>query len=148
MSIYDVIHDDHRKLEQLLEDIRDASDPDDRYALFEALREEFTVHARAEEEVLYRRLRGRLPDRTKEAYRAHEDIFTLCAQIAELEPRHARVIELVGTLERSLRQHVRDDDARLLPEARKLLGDDADNALAMELHHAKRRLPDQQVEPV
>ena len=148
VSIFDVIKDDHRKVEQLFEDIREASDPDDRFSLFESLREELTIHTRAEEEVLYKRLRSRMQDQMKEAYQEHEDALALCAKLQDLEPNDRDFLRTLDLLEQAIQHHVKEEEDEILPQAKSIVGADADNRLAAEFHREKGRIQGRDFEVV
>lgn len=150
MSIYDVIKDDHRKVAQLFEDIRECKDPDDRFALFENLREELTLHAKAEEKVVYDRIKkdNALQDQVRDAREEHNDMEALMARLQDMEPNNKQFISTLGDLEKLVEHHVQEEENDLLPNARRVLGDDKNNEIARELQLEKGRIQGRDFAPV
>lgn len=150
MSIYDVITDDHRKVIQLFEDIRECRDPDDRFALFENLREELTIHAKAEEKVFYRRLekdegsRESLEDSIEE----HNTMETLLARLQDLEPNSRQFESTLNDLEQVVQHHVREEEGDIFQRARRVVGDDSDNSIARQFLNEKSRIQGRDFAPV
>lgn len=150
MSIYDVIEDDHRKVIQLFEDIRECRDPDDRFALFENLREELTIHAKAEEKVFYRRLekdegtRERLEDSIQE----HQTMETLLARLQDLEPNSRQFESTLNDLEQVVQHHVDEEESEIFQRARRIVGDDSDNSIARQFLSEKSRIQGRDFAPV
>lgn len=150
MSIYDVIKDDHRKVIQLFEDIRECRDPDDRFALFENLREELTIHAKAEERVFYRRLEkdAGARERLEESIDEHRTMETLLARLQDLEPNSSQFESTLNDLEEVVQDHVREEESDLFQRARRVVGDDSDNSIARQFQNEKGRIQGRDFSPV
>lgn len=140
MSIYDVIKDDHRKVDELFEDIRECKDPDDRFALFESLREELLVHTKAEEKVFYSRLKKQLDERIDDAVEEHNDIEAMLARLQDLEPDSKSFLNGLADLEALFKHHIREEENAIFPRARQVLGEDADNSLARQFQTEKGKV--------
>lgn len=150
MSIYDVIKDDHRKVDELFEDIRECKDPDDRFALFENLREELTIHAHAEEKVFYSRLEknGSMRDQMKDSREEHNDVEAMLAKLQDLEPNSRTFMNSLDDLQKMVKHHVDEEENTILPKARDILGDDANDEIAREFQREKGRIQGREFAPV
>jgi hemerythrin superfamily protein len=83
-----------------------------------------TAHARAEEEIVYDRLRTEpelgLPIR--EAFREHEDIETHLNELSSMALNDSRFLDVLRQLKVVVDSHVHDEENQVLPRAESLLG--------------------------
>lgn len=144
MSIYDLIKNEHREVEKLISKIERTNDPDKRFELFEQLREDLSGHSKAEERVLYARLRNdpAVGGQIDVSLEEHQGIELLLFQLADLEADDERFSELLQQLKEAVEAHVGKEETDLLPKARRLLGPDDDNALADRMMQEERRILD------
>lgn len=135
MSVYDILKNDHRKVTELLGRIEKSTDPDDRWALFEKMRESLLSHSKAEEKVVYAKLSRdpSLEKKVEQSVREHGAIETLLIQLEDLEPDDDQFVKLVTELRGVVQHHVDDEENVVLPKARGILGDDADNKIGMAM---------------
>ena len=142
MSIYDLIKNEHREVEKLFQKIEGTKDPDERFELFEQVREDLVSHSKAEDSVLYSRLAGELPDKISESRDEHDTIELLLFQLADCEPDEAKFDTLFHQLKQAVQHHVNEEEKELLPKAKKIVGPDDDNSLADRMMQEERRLLD------
>lgn len=148
MSIYDVIKDDHRKVEKLFAEIKRIDDPDKRYDCFDRLKEELLAHAKAEQKHFYDKVKkGDLAEDIGHAEEEHHDLEAMLAIIQDLEPSNKTFMKKVADLEDAVNHHVREEEREIMPKARKILGDDASNELARQFQREKRHLQQGGLEP-
>ncbi|HUS24225.1 MAG TPA: hemerythrin domain-containing protein [Candidatus Binatia bacterium] len=128
MPILESLAKDHRALEQLLSTLAQtpSSAPEDRIATFGRLQSLVHAHARAEEEVVYRRLRSALPDeeKTLEAYEEHHVADLLLQELASGCPGGPGWSAKLRVFEELLRHHIKEEELTLF----KLIGEGFDNA--------------------
>lgn len=150
MSIYDALHDDHRAIVQLLEDLGEASQEEDRCMLLEELRLEVLVHAQAERVVLYERLGSeeRASDVLRRQRRRHQEIERGIEEMLSVQVNGSTFDRRLSELDALVRAHVQAESRDLVPIARALLGGDEADKLGARFRAEKQRLQDRGFEPV
>ena len=117
MPVVELLAKDHRALEKLLTALGEISSqaPDERIELFSQLQSLLQAHSRAEEEVVYRRLRLREPEEVKvlEAFEEHHIADILLQELASACPGGAGWAAKVKVLEEMLRLHIREEELQL-----------------------------------
>jgi Hemerythrin HHE cation binding domain len=117
MPVVELLAKDHRALETLLTSLGETSsqDPATRVELFSQLQALLQAHARAEEEVVYRRLRMREPEEAKvlEAFEEHHLADILLQELASACPGGAGWAAKLRVLEEMLRLHIREEELQL-----------------------------------
>lgn len=128
---FDDILDDHRRLLDMLAEYRATHDD----GLAHEICTEIALHARAEEETLYPRLRqlgsGEGPDPdvvdgialVERALAEHADVETHAARVLGAPP--ADLTELMAHIDRHLTAHVRFEEAEVLPRLRPIIDAEA-----------------------
>lgn len=115
-SVFEVLKEDHRHVEQLFEQARSAPDVESRKEVADRIIAELVRHAVAEEQYLYPAVREHLGDeRADEEIREHaaaeqtmKDIERLKADDPELEAK-------LTVLETEVRQHVAEEEDEVFP---------------------------------
>lgn len=119
MSIVDLLARDHRALEEELVALAATSgrQPQERVERFTRLQALLLSHARAEEEVVYRRLRRASPDeeKTLEAFEEHRVADILLQELASACPGGAGWAAKLKVLEEVLRLHIKEEELNLFP---------------------------------
>jgi hemerythrin-like domain-containing protein len=119
MSIIDLLAKDHRALEEELAALATTSgrEPRERIRLFSQLQTLLQAHSRAEEEVVYRRLRRASPDeeKTLEAFEEHHIADILLQELASACPGGAGWAAKSKVLEELLRMHIKEEELTLFP---------------------------------
>lgn len=140
-SVLDALAEDHRELERLLTELAatPSSEPDRRIAAFGRLQALLQAHARAEEEVLYRRLRQRQPDepRLLEAFEEHHVADLLLQELASACPGGRGWAAKIRVLEEMLRLHVKQEELDLFPLAQTHFDSDALALMSREFRALK-----------
>ena len=117
MPVVELLAKDHRALEKQLTSLGETSSQaaDERIELFSQLQALLQAHSRAEEEVVYRRLRLREPEEVKvlEAFEEHHIADILLQELASACPGGAGWAAKVKVLEEMLRLHIREEELQL-----------------------------------
>ena len=117
MTIIDLLAKDHRALEEELAALATTNgrQPKERIERFSHLQTLLQAHARAEEEVVYRRLRQASPDeeKTLEAFEEHHIADILLQELASACPGGAGWAAKLKVLEEVLRLHIKEEELNL-----------------------------------
>ena len=131
MSILDSLARDHRAIERLLTELGETAsrEGNQRVAVFSRLQALVQAHSRAEEEVVYRRLRRRLPEEEKvlEAFEEHHVGDLLLLELASAVPGGPGWAAKLKVLEELQRLHIKEEELDLFALVREHL-DDAEQA--------------------
>lgn len=119
MLILDTLAKEHRHFETLLTDLAATSGADGqtRTQLFSELQSTLIAHARAEEEVVYRVLRQRLPDEplVLEGYEEHHLADVMLQELAAACPGGRGWAAKVRVFGEVLRHHIKEEEVGLFP---------------------------------
>lgn len=115
--IPDLLARDHREIEHLTAELAalPSHEPEARTEVFARLQALLLAHARAEEEVVYRRLQQRAPDEpeTLEAFEEHHLADVLLQELASDCPGGPGWAAKVRVLEEVLRHHIKEEELHL-----------------------------------
>jgi hemerythrin superfamily protein len=142
-DVVDVLTADHREVTQLLAQIRTAA-PDQRRDLADTVIAELVRHSVAEEMYVYPAMRKHLPDGTKAVdhdISEHKVLESTMKELEDVDATDARFDTLIGKLERTLLDHVRDEEAEQFPELRVRVPKEELVELAEKVEAAKKLAP-------
>lgn len=141
MPILESLAKDHRVLEQYLHELGGISsqEPAQRTEMFSRLQALLQGHARAEEEVVYRRLRQRGADEEKllEAFEEHHLVDVLLQELASACPGGPAWSVKVKVLEELLRHHIKEEELALFPLVTQHFDEAARQAMETEFRALK-----------
>lgn len=146
MDIFEALKDDHRKTEQLLQELSNAMDADTRAALCAQLTKEVEIHTEIEERILYPLLqeyeetRNIVADGLIEHTSAKEHLRSVAVRMEVGSQDWAGELEVVRAV---LQHHVQDEEEKLFPAARLVLSQDQINDVGKRTQELKRRLQSQ-----
>jgi hemerythrin superfamily protein len=119
MPIVELLAKDHRALEKTLSELSEtpSTEPARRIETFSQLQTLLQAHARAEEEVVYRRLNERQPDepKTLEAFEEHHLVDILLQELASACPGGRGWAAKARVFEELLRHHIKEEELNLFP---------------------------------
>lgn len=119
MAILDTLAREHRDIEKIIARLADlpSTKPELRLKTFSRFQTLLQAHARAEEEVVYRRLKQRGADeqKTLEAYEEHHIADILLQELASACPGGHAWAAKVKVLEELLRHHIKEEELNLFP---------------------------------
>jgi hemerythrin superfamily protein len=138
-GILELIVIDHRKVEQLFEEIDDAKSPEDISGCFQEIYTELILHAKAEEAVFYPALREH--EETKrfvdEAVKEHKDAEKLLENLRDLSPSEPTFKTRLKALKDEVMYHVKEEEGEIFKAVRHCMSEADLNALADAFSGAK-----------
>lgn len=112
-QVFEMLKDDHRKVEQLFEQYEQSSDSD--VAL--QICEELTVHAAIEEELVYPIIATKVgTGYAREATQEHQQAKQLITQIENGVRNGNDISSLVKELQEGMQHHVQEEESELFPK--------------------------------
>ena len=142
MSIYQTLKNDHDAVQDLMQKLKKGQGPKADERSFATLKEELTLHSKAEETVFYTALRGHreAQELVQHATREHKQVEDMLEEMAELDSQsqefHAKLEELRGAVE----DHVEEEEGEIFETARKLFSDDEARRMDDAFQQEKQRL--------
>ena len=144
MNAFEILKKDHREVDQMmvaLEGIKgDASSNESGRQTFEMMRTALTIHAEAEETIVYPALEEfkETEDQAEHSYDEHAEVKAMLAQMGELEPASDEFQNLLSQLKTSVRHHVAEEEGELFPKGEELLGEDELQEMGREIMEFKQ----------
>jgi hemerythrin superfamily protein len=131
--IFDVLVQDHRKLDSLMKRVEKTEDGNQCMELFAELRTALLAHSQAEDEVFYARLED--DAETEELIGAardqHQQVEDLIEELGEIED-DAAWMKRFADLEQAVDRHVQEEERQLFPRARRVFDQDTADELGRE----------------
>lgn len=142
MNILELIEQDHRKVESLLEEIKKTKDAKKKMKLFNDIYKEVNLHAKAEELVFYPAMReyDDTAEYIEEAEEEHEDAEALLEEMKEFNPKDAEFKEKLEELTEAIQHHVEEEESEIFKAVRKCIDEQQLNTLGEEFQAAKGKL--------
>ncbi|NJR57928.1 MAG: DNA nickase [Cyanobacteria bacterium CRU_2_1] len=141
MNIQDVIRMDHQKVNTLFTEIDRSDNPQKIEEYFGQLYKDLTVHAEAEEQVVYPAVRSFYgEDNVQELYDEQAQMKTLLQQIKATSPSSPQFKEAVNRLKDIVMDHVRQEESTMFAAIRNNCTSEQSETLATEFKAAKDRL--------
>ena len=142
MSIYQSLKNDHDAVQDLMQKLKKGQGPKADERSFATLKEELTLHSKAEEKVFYTALRGHreAQDMVQHATREHKQVEEMLEEMAELDPQGEDFRAKLEELRASVEDHVEEEEGEIFDTARKLFSDDEARRMDEEFQQEKRRL--------
>jgi hemerythrin-like domain-containing protein len=131
MNILTALKTDHKELKSLLEQITDTTERagKTRLSLFQKFKAEIVAHARAEEAVVYDKLKGIVDkddrDTVLEAYEEHYLVDKLIPEIEKLSPTDEVWTAKVTVVKEMLEHHIKEEEDEIFSMMRKEFDPDA-----------------------
>jgi hemerythrin superfamily protein len=134
-DVTELIERDHREVEGLFAEFKQEQSKQTALKICE----ELDAHASAEERVFYPVVRDDVPDGqklAKEGEDEHREARQLIGRIKNTQD-DAHLVDLVRQLEQAVSHHVSEEEAEMLPKARRALGAERLAKLGAEFQAAK-----------
>lgn len=145
MDAVQIIEADHRQVERSFEQFERAvlaGDERGQGRLARKIVRDLSVHAALEEQVLYPALaRAGVAAARLDALEDHHAVKVSLSEIEAMTPRQERFAAKVRLVARTVRRHVQEEEATLLPQLRKALDREALQRLGAELEALRRSAP-------
>lgn len=144
MNIQDIIRMDHQKVNVLFMEIDKSNDPQKIQEYFGQIYKDLTVHAEAEEQVVYPAVRSFYGEGdVQELYDEQAQMKTLMQQIKAMSPASAEFKRAVNSLKDIVMDHVRQEESTMFSAIRDNCTSEQSERLATEFKAAKDRLQQQ-----
>lgn len=144
LNLQDVIRMDHQKVNALFMEIDSSNEPQKTQEYFGQLYKDLTVHAKAEEEVVYPAVRPFYgSDDTQELYDEQAQMTVILDEIKSIDPASSQFKVKVNQLKVIVMDHVRQEESTMFTAIRNNCSSDQSEQLASQFKAAKSKLQDQ-----
>jgi hemerythrin superfamily protein len=143
-DIVEVLEHDHREVEELFDQIEQATDPKQRRELTDDVTIELIRHAVAEEQYLYPATREHLPDGDKLADKEideHSEVEEALKALEGMDAEDPEFMYKFREMSNSVRQHLKEEEEDLFPRLRKHASADELLDLGEKVERAKKVAP-------
>lgn len=122
----ELLSDQHDEVEDLIAQIEDSDDVDEKAELFRELADKIAAHATMEEKLFYPSVMSEeTEDVLLESTEEHLAVKRVLADMLDMDPDDARFDAKLSVLKESIRHHARDEEeGRLFPILRRRLSAD------------------------
>src|SRR5919199_2709439 len=136
MNITEIISMDHRKTDTLFMEIASTDDPQKLQEFFGQLYKDLSVHAEAEEQVVYPAVRSYYGN-TQELFDEQAQMKQMLAQIKALDPTSSNFKDQIKELQKAVQDHVRQEENDMFPQIRRNLSEAQMEQMATQFKEAK-----------
>lgn len=140
----DLLIEDHRYIEVLLERLDLSDDPAEMRGLFIRIAGDLAAHESAERDVVFPAARAAVPSGRRDVHELtgeHEEVNSLLAEMLTLDPSSAGFAKRACALVLELRAHFAEEEEVLFPALRAALEPAVLVGLATRVRAAKRSAP-------
>ncbi len=142
LDIQDIIRLDHNKVNRLFKQIESTNDANQIQEFFGQIYKDLTVHAEAEEAVVYPAVRSFYAD-TQALYDEQAEMKVLLESLRSMNPATAEFKSEIQRLKQAVTTHVHEEERDMFAKIRENLTDDQREALATQFKTAKSQLQGQ-----
>ncbi|HEY9619287.1 MAG TPA: hemerythrin domain-containing protein [Crinalium sp.] len=141
-DILALIEADHRKVDQLFEEISSTKGAKKIQECFNQIYKELTLHAEAEELVFYPAMReyDETEDYIEEAEEEHDEAKVLLEEMKSLKPGDDEFQSKLQELIAAVKHHVEEEENEIFPAVREAMEDEELQQLAEEFQQSKAKL--------
>ncbi len=141
-GILALIEADHRKVDQLFEEISSTKGAKKIQECFNQIYKELTLHAEAEELVFYPAMReyDETEDYIEEAEEEHDEAKVLLEEMKSLKPGDDEFQSKLQELIAAVKHHVEEEENEIFPAVREVMEDEELQQLAEEFQQSKAKL--------
>ena len=123
MNAIDLLKQQHDEVEDLFEQLEDASSDGQKLALFQQLADNLAAHAAIEEKIFYPAAYAKqTEDLLREAVEEHLGVKRIIADLLALAPDDETFDAKIKVLKEQVEHHVEEEEGELFKAARKELG--------------------------
>jgi iron-sulfur cluster repair protein YtfE (RIC family) len=146
MKATTVLKNDHAKVKGLFREFDQTGERalKAKSRLFEKIKQELEVHTTIEEEIFYPAVRQAQTKRATElvgdAFQEHATVKRLLGEISKLTPGSGQFESKMSELIKDVREHVKEEEGELFPEAHRQLSSDELDDLGDRMEERKRTL--------
>ena len=144
MNIQDLIRLDHNKVNTIFTEIGATNDAQKIQEYFGQLYKDLTVHALAEEQVVYPKVRPFYgTDNTQELFDEQAEMKQMLAQIKSMSPSSPEFKDKVKQLMDAVGDHIRQEESTMFAAINKNCSDAEKEQMATEFKSAKSKIQDE-----
>ena len=140
MDAFSLLKADHRKVEELFEQL-EAADGKSKLQVFAQIKMELDLHTHIEEKIFYPAIEKPKPthDLTLEAYEEHDVVKKLLRELSRAKTASEEWEAKAKVLQENVEHHVEEEENELFPKAADVLGEDNVEALGVRMETEKER---------
>lgn len=143
MDALELLSQHHREVDRLIEKIEktDNRGSNSRQELFAALRQQLELHTRLEEDIFYPEMQkyATIKGLIGNAVQEHDEIRLILGEIAAFSAEDDEWSEMLNELKLAVQEHVRGEEGRLFPAARKELDQCRIDELGRQVDEMRQR---------
>ncbi|MGB3262954.1 MAG: hemerythrin domain-containing protein [Microcoleus sp.] len=136
MNIVEIITMDHRKVDTLFMEIEKTDDPQKLQEFFGQIYKDLSVHAEAEEKIVYPAVRSYYTD-TQELYNEQAEMKQMLSKIKAMSPSSADFKAQITQLKTAVQDHVKQEEGDMFPQIRRNLSEAQMEQMATQFKEAK-----------
>lgn len=142
MEIFELIKQDHRKVESLFSEIEEASSAKKLKQLFQQLYQELNLHSLTEELTLYPSMREyeETDVLIDEAEEEHVEVKIMLEEMQSLDPNSSEFQSRIAQLREAVLHHVGEEENEVFPAIQECFSEEELDDLAEEFKETKSRL--------
>ena len=149
MTITELLQEDHREAEELIERLEGLeTDLDDEevgidempQTLFTQLKNALTMHTQVEEQILYPAMKqfDETADLIPEAIEEHQQVDQILEEMSLLSPTDDEFQERLEELKENLFHHIEEEEDELFPKAEELCGQEKLEEMGRQMQQLKK----------
>lgn len=142
MDALELLHEDHKKVEELFEEAEGTEDQKEKEKIFEEIKSKLETHARIEETIFYPAMQEHeeLRNMVLESIEEHKQIKTLLKEMDNLKSDSEKFEPKLKVLMENVEHHAEEEEeGKMFPKIREILSDEDLEELGQELEAAKTR---------
>ncbi|MBE9184552.1 hemerythrin domain-containing protein [Microcoleus sp. LEGE 07076] len=139
MNITEIITMDHRKVDTLFMEIEKTEEPQKLQEFFGQLYKDLSVHAEAEEQIVYPAVRSYYTD-TQELYNEQAEMKQMLAKIKAMSPSSSDFKAQIKQLKTAVQDHVKQEESDMFSQIRSNLSEAQMEQMATQFKAAKSTL--------
>lgn len=143
MEIFDLLKRDHERVSYLFQELETRHHSlKDKEQLFDRVKQELDVHAQLEEGIFYPELKSAEQTRhvVQDALREHSEVKGMLYELSHLPKSFDQWMVKLSDLKEKVEHHVKEEEDRLFPNARMVLGHERAEELAKIMKNQRQEI--------
>jgi hemerythrin superfamily protein len=143
MDIYEVLTEDHREVQKMLNRLAGTSENavKTREKTFGELKEALIAHSKAEDKVFYSTIdHDQGHELVDEARHEHQEVEQLLEEMSKLDVSSRDWSDKLRTLKESVEHHVEEEEQQIFKEAHRLIDEDEADSMGDEMEEEEEKL--------
>jgi len=141
----DLLKEDHQNVKNLLTELIEASDPEERRELLSQIVQQLHIHTQIEEEIFYPAFKDAISDDGDEglyfeAIEEHNIVDMLLPKIQEADVGSEVFAAQAKVLQDLVEHHISEEETQMLPKARKAIESSQLKEIGLQLEERKNEL--------